>query len=250
MDRCTTPSLIDFLVEYYTYTVATSMMSVDARYSAQSLCALDMERRAYKLVSSSYVGHLCGCWLELLLLIPRIFEFGRTALNGDDRIATDALGPDHVVRFSELHHQILSFVPSGPVHPETLEAGYVFQSAVLLYLLTVLEFTGTDMHGNYGHAVSTAVAKAMSHLARIDPTSRVNTSLCWPLVIIGSSTDSSDIQSDIRDRLQTMLMVIGLGNIRETLVLLEHIWTIPLEQRSPWTLCCTMQEYGLWISFA
>jgi hypothetical protein len=58
------------------------------------------------------------------------------------------------------------------------------------------------------------------------------------------------VQQVLRTRLQTMLDTIGLGNMRQTLVLLEHIWEQPPEQVSPWMLCRAMRERQIWISFA
>lgn len=243
-------ALSNFLVEYYTYTATMSMISVDARYSEQLLLASDMEQNAQELVRSKYVGHLCGCWLELLLLIPRIFELGRRIRVATDASTSVALSADHVIAYSELHHNIVSFIPSAAVPAETSEAGHVYQKAVLLYLLTTMNSNGSSLDGRHGNAVSTAVADAMFHLSQINPTARVNTSLCWPLAVIGSCTEDASTQSMIRGRLHTMLRTITLGNIKVTLDLLEHIWTIPLVLRSPWTICTTMQEHELWISFA
>lgn len=137
MDSDLPPSLTAFLVEYYTYTIATSILSVDARYSTQIANVPDVERRAREMVRSQYVGPLSGCWLELLPVIPKVFELGRTVMQGEDVFIPIMLDSDHTIHFAELHHRILEFSPNSKVSSNVQEAGYVYQSAILLYLLTI-----------------------------------------------------------------------------------------------------------------
>ena len=226
------------------------MMSVDARFSVEVPIPFDVKQKAYELVQGGYVGQLSGCWLELLLIITRVFELGKTALSGHDSPTAGPFTADYVLEFSDLHHQIISFIPSGPVSSETLAAGYVYQNALLLYLYTTLSPTGLCFSGECRRKIDAVVEAAISQLSQIHSRDRVNTSLCWPLVIIGSCTDRTDVQFSIRERLQVMSHAIRLGNIKGALTLLEQVWVIPLSQRSPWTLCRIMQECGLWISFA
>lgn len=159
--------------------------------------------------------------------------------------------PDDIVTFSEIYHDIVSFEPNATVNSETCHAGYIFQQALLVYLLTAMcPMSDTTTGSKHGDKIKSAVQAAIEHLGQIRPMSRINTSLCWPLAIIGSCTADHDIQSIIRLRLQSMIQTIALGNMEQTLILLEHIWVLPLEDRSPWTICTAMQEHELWISFA
>jgi hypothetical protein len=246
-----TKALSDFLVEYYTYTATLSMISVDARFSTQLLLTGEIEHQAHALVKSNYIGHLCGCWLELLLHIPRVFEFGRQMILYRDTSLSAYPSPDDIITFSEIYYDINSFVPLASVNSETSHAGCIFQQALLVYLLTALgPMSSTTIVSKHRDKIESAVQSAIEHLAQIQPTSRINTSLCWPLAIVGSCTADHDIQSIIRLRLRSMIQTIALGNMEQTLILLEHIWTLPLEDRSPWTICTAMQEHELWISFA
>ena len=95
-----------------------------------------------------------------------------------------------------------------------------------------------------------AIAEAITALSQFPASVRVNTSLCWPLAVIGCCTADPGVQEILRARLQTMIDTIGLGNMRETLVLLERVWSQPVEETSPWTLYKTMQDQQIWISFA
>jgi len=68
--------------------------------------------------------------------------------------------------------------------------------------------------------------------------------------VISSCISDPNIQSVVRIRLQAMFRFIGLGNVKETLALVEHVWELPFPDRSPWTIFKVMQAQNIWISFA
>ncbi|KAH8658039.1 fungal-specific transcription factor domain-containing protein [Xylariales sp. PMI_506] len=243
----------DFLIEYYIHMSALSMIAMDPQYTTHALVDPDIIRMGTNLVNKQYTGQLCGCWLELLLLIPQIFQLGQRmrANNVKDGVSA-APAPDDVIMFGFLQAQIMAFTPPSTVHPHTALAGLVFKQAVLLYLWTILgnpcqHRSETNM---YSSLITGAVSEALSVLGQIPVISRINTSLCWPIAIIGNCIATAVEQQTVRDRLEAMLGCIGLGNMRETLVLLEHTWAQAPEDISPWTLCKCMQEHQIWISFA
>ncbi|KAM5511068.1 hypothetical protein FOXYSP1_11168 [Fusarium oxysporum f. sp. phaseoli] len=242
--------LPDFLIEYYMHIAATSMISIDPQYNSQSLLSPDIEVRARNLVVRKYVGQLCGCWLEILILISQIFHLGQVMSSPtvDGEISPS---PDNIVNFAFLQSQVMGFFPDPSVTPYTRLAGLVWKQAALLYLWTVLGKPHQQPEGSFQRAlVESAVAEAVALLDQFPASVRINTSLCWPLAVIGCSTSDSSVQQVLRTRLQTMLDTIGLGNMRQTLVLLEHIWEQPPDQVSPWMLCRAMRERQIWISFA
>ncbi|KAJ3505699.1 hypothetical protein NM208_g16164 [Fusarium decemcellulare] len=242
--------LPDFLVEFYMHMAGTSMISIDPQYNSQPLLSPDIEFRARDLVARKYVGQLCGCWLELLILISQIFHLGQTmplAVDGH----TASPSPDNIVNFAFLQSQVMGFFPDPSVSPYSRLAGLVWKQAVLLYLWTVLGMPHQQPDDSVHKAlVASAVTEAITLLDQFPATVRINTSLCWPLAVIGCCTSDPTVQQVLRTRLQTMLDTIGLGNMRQTLVLLEHVWQQPPEQVSPWTLCRAMREHQIWISFA
>jgi hypothetical protein len=242
--------LPDFLIEYYMHIAATSMISIDPQYNSQSLLSPDIEVRARNLVARKYVGQLCGCWLEILILICQIFHLGQV-MSSPTTDGAISPSPDHIVNFAFLQSQVMGFFPDPSVTPYTRLAGLVWKQAALLYLWTVLGKPHQQPEGSFQRAlVESAVSEAVTLLDQFPATVRINTSLCWPLAVIGCSTSDPSVQQILRTRLQTMLDTIGLGNMRQTLVLLEHIWEQPPEQVSPWTLCRAMRERQIWISFA
>ncbi|KAF5022035.1 hypothetical protein F66182_5918 [Fusarium sp. NRRL 66182] len=241
--------LPDFLIEYYMHIAATSMISMDPQYNSQSLLSPDIEVRARNLVARKYGGQLCGCWLELLILISQIFHLGQNMSSTADGQVTPT--PDNIVNFAFLQSQVMGFFPDASVSPYSRLAGLVWKQAALLYLWTVLGRPHQQPEGSIQRAlVESTVAEAVTLLDQFPATVRINTSLCWPLAVIGCSTSDAAVQQVLRTRLQTMLDTIGLGNMRQTLVLLEYVWQKPPEQVSPWTLCRAMRERQIWISFA
>ncbi|KFY50782.1 hypothetical protein V496_09169 [Pseudogymnoascus sp. VKM F-4515 (FW-2607)] len=241
-----------FLVEYYTHMSSLSMISMGAHHTAQPLPDPDMERLATDLIEKHYIGQLCGCWLELLVLIPKIFILGKKKMVSESNGQSYRHSPDDITNFSFLQSQRLAFFPHPSANPDTALAGLVFKQAVLLYLWTIL---ASPHHKNDDNAmlynlIQGAVVEALCLLGQIRDSSRINTSLCWPLVVIGCCLSDLNAQQVLRCRLQTMLETIALGNMRETLSVLEHVWAQPLEDRNPWALCNTMQEHQILISFA
>ncbi|OAA64735.1 C6 transcription factor [Niveomyces insectorum RCEF 264] len=254
--------LRDFLIEYYVYTSTLSMVSIDCRVSPQCLLGDDLAAHGRALAQAGYLGSLCGCWLELLLVIPAIFNIGRRFLSAEaeaDPLAQPATADDFAL-FAQVHHQIQSWAPDASVRPDVALAGRLFQQAMVVYLYTALNSltttttattnTTNNNEGSPHHTlvVQTAVAEALSYLAQIPPAARINTSLCWPIAVVGSCAVREEQRSFIRTRLDVMFKAIGLGNISQTAMLLDRVWESP--PPGPWNICRVMQEHQIWISFA
>ncbi|GES59945.1 C6 transcription factor [Aspergillus terreus] len=248
-DAAVPKDLKDFVIEYYTYTAAVSMISIDARVSPQLLLNFDLEQRARELLQSEYVGNLCGCWLELLLLIPCIFDLGRQWMmqDGDEPTMPTA---DDIAMFGSVQSQILRWSPYAFVTPEVFLAGRIFQQAMLLYLYTALSGFSRSASGMYQGLVDAAITEAMSYLTQLSATVRINSGLCWPIVVVGSCLSDPEQQDTLRQRLTTMVQTFGLGNMQRTLLLLEHMWQKPPEEAGPWNICRAMEQHQIWISFA
>ncbi|RHZ47000.1 uncharacterized protein CDV56_103846 [Aspergillus thermomutatus] len=247
-DSAVPKDLKNFVIEYYTYTATVSMISIDARVSRQLFLNFDLEQRARQLLESEYVGNLCGCWLELLLMIPCIFDLGRQWMmeDGQPNLPT----ADDIAMFGSLQAQILRWAPYPSVTPEVFMAGRIFQQAMLLYLYTSLGAFSRAEQGIYQGLIDAAITDAMSYLNQLSATARINSGLCWPIAVVGSCLSDMDQQNSLRQRLHTMVNTFGLGNMQRTLLLLEHMWQVPLEDAGPWNICRAMQQHQIWISFA
>ncbi|KAH1275355.1 hypothetical protein KXX33_006545 [Aspergillus fumigatus] len=247
-DTAVPKDLKNFVIEYYTYTATVSMISIDARVSRQLFLNFDLEQRARQLLESEYIGNLCGCWLELLLMIPCIFDMGRQWMMEDGQPGLPTA--DDIAMFGSLQAQILRWTPYPSVTPEVFLAGRIFQQAMLLYLYTSLGAFSRAEQGIYQGLIDAAITDAMSYLHQLSATARINSGLCWPIAVVGSCLSDLDQQNSLRQRLHIMVNTFGLGNMQRTLLLLEHMWQVPLEQAGPWNICRAMQQHQIWISFA
>ncbi|KAF4345914.1 C6 transcription factor [Fusarium beomiforme] len=156
--------LPDFLIEYYMHIAATSMISIDPQYNSQSLLSPDIEVRARNLVARKYVGQLCGCWLEILILISQIFHLGQV-MSSPTVDGETSPTPDNIVNFAFLQSQVMGFFPDPSVTPYTRLAGLVWKQAALLYLWTVLGKPHQQPEGSFQRAlVESAVTEAVALL--------------------------------------------------------------------------------------
>ena len=98
--------LKNFIVEYYVYTGLMSMISIDPTLCTRPLIEPVLMIEARRLATSGYVGHLCGSWLSLLLLIPDIHDLGGRAL----AVTPEPSFPtfDDFMTFSSIQNQILA----------------------------------------------------------------------------------------------------------------------------------------------
>jgi len=249
--------LKDFIVEYYAYTATLSMLSIDTRVSSLSLLSPELEQLAHQLVDDRYIGSLCGCWLELLLLIPRVFSLGRRWRMQAEEMRSRGTSVDSVEDFSQnvaifasLQAEILTWSSPTTAQPDCVIAGFIFQQALRLYLYTSLEGTGLGDGRSFSPLVQSTVDRSMALFDQLTPTASINTSLCWPIAVIGSCILDTESRQKLRERLEIMLGTIGLGNMRETLKVLDHVWEAGSDYEGPWDLCRVMQDHQIWISFA
>lgn len=251
---------------------ASSLISTDPRAGPQSLPSPGIEAMARALVGRQYMGQLCGCWLELLLLVPQIFQLGQIMLAAAQglgpggsgaprpRGAKGAKGAKGVAcRPTASSASACCSRRSWPTRCRRWPArtaswrAFVFKQAVLLYLWSILgsPYSPQPASPALGQLMDGAVGEALALLAQLPASARVNTSLCWPLAVISCCTADAAVHDVLRARLRTIMDTIGLGNMRQMLVLLEHVWRQgAAETMSPWTLREMMREHQIWISFA
>ncbi|KAL4793098.1 fungal-specific transcription factor domain-containing protein [Aspergillus venezuelensis] len=237
-------SLRDFLVEYFIYTATTSMVSMDAQFGQQSILSPELMLKGYQLVGSGYIGNLSGCWLKLLLFMPSILELARQWLSEDSSKGS----ADMVIQFSTLHMQISQWEPPHNVSSDTALAGRIYQQATLLYLLTALGGPSQDPCSVHSLTISSTLNTALQYLGQLDPSNQINTSLCWPIAVVGSCVTCPFQQASLHSRLNNMALAIGLGNITRTREVLDFMWLHELV--GPWEISKAMQAAELWISFA
>ncbi|KAH7144498.1 fungal-specific transcription factor domain-containing protein [Dactylonectria estremocensis] len=241
--------LRNFMTESYITASALSLALAPMKRSSTPTLHPDIERAARHLADEQYVGQLSGCWIELLLVILQIHQL-RQGIMGNLKGKAGPTFADNIIMFGSLQTQIQCFFPGPSVDQEALLASLIFKQAVLLYLWTSVDKPPSgESHSMQSMLINHAVQEAISVLDQLPASARVNSSLCWPLTIIGCCTRSPEVQDIIRTRLNTMVESIRLGSIRQILGLLERVWSRPDVAISPWTLHEVIQQHQVTISF-
>lgn len=220
------------------------MISMGVEYSPQVLLSPQLLQEGQQLVGSGYIGNLCGCWLEILLFIPRIYDLG-CQWSSQHAGKTEV---DLVTTFAILQSEISQWEPNPNVSSDVGFVGRIFKDALLLYLLTILRSPRLDNHNVHATKIQEVVDDAMLYMEKLSPTKQINTSLCWPIAVVGSCAMYPQQQMSIRKRLKIMAESIGLGNITKTGDILEHMWLH--DKRGPWEISKAMGKAEIWISFA
>jgi hypothetical protein len=195
---------------------------------------------------SGHVGQLCGCWLHLLLIIVHIRKLGERSRGVD--CDSGFLAADDFLSFALLHAQVQSFEPLSPfLSDDTVLCGYLFKEATYLYLLTCPS-QPLRLGGPTREALESPLIRAFENLRQLPASARINTSLCRPLVVIGSCVTDESWRDELRGRLQIMFLVLGFENIRSTSLVLEYMWALPESEQGPWTLWQVMRDDDMDIS--
>lgn len=229
-----------------------SMIGMGSRFCDDGPVDPEIISLGRTLTEKNYVGQLVGCWLPILLLLPHIYSLGQR-MSRTSQGSNPAQSPHDIITFGHLQSQILSFTPNANAPVDTALAALVFKQAALLYLWTILGMPhGSSQATDNAHCklIDDTTNEALSLLGRISANSRINTSLCWPLSVIGCCVSDPEHEEFIRTRLMTMFDVMGLGSIRQQVALLDKAWSLPLHLRNPWSLGRVMKEHSIWISLA
>lgn len=238
--------LMNFIVEFYLFNATLSMISMDV--ADRPHLDLQLQQAGHSLVGEKYVGHMCGCWLSLLMLIPDIVDLKH-------QIDSQAGGPGQlpancVVAFAGLQVKIAQYQPAAQVEQEVILSGKAYQQCMMLYLLTTLSVPGQSAEGAHREAIESAIYHALEHLKGIPLAARINTTLLWPLTVLGSCITEDRLRNSIRARLRSMSETLGFATMRNTWNLLEHIWKEGRGDTGPWTMWRAMRERQMWLLFA
>ncbi|KAL7623799.1 hypothetical protein AAE478_005352 [Parahypoxylon ruwenzoriense] len=232
----------NFIIEYYVYTATLSIISMKPEAMEQFMLPTEAKDEAQRLSESGYTGNLCGCWLKLLLLIPDIVQFNATLQAG--RNTDFGISHDAFAKFAKLQADILSWSPYQGASKDQVVSGRIYQQALLLYLYTCL--ARSTQHGQriYAGIITAAAQKGMSLLQQLSPGGRPDTTLCWPIAVIGSCITYEVQQEIIRNRLVVMADALSFGNIERILSVLGLLWSSHEDGRDPWALSRIMQEHN------
>ncbi|PWY93226.1 hypothetical protein BO94DRAFT_512255 [Aspergillus sclerotioniger CBS 115572] len=242
-------SLKYFLLECYIYVAASSSLLSSGRHKSQAWISKEVAEAGQELINIRYIGNLSGCWLALLLLIPRVVDFRRQyitciASKGEPSV-------DLMVMFAELHAELVQWTPDPAATPDVALAGNIYHQAVIVFLLSaVTNGKNRFLSGPLDMTLEKHISQGLEYLAKLPLSARLNTNLCWPITVLGSCLDDPHQQDIIRNRLISNRNLLGFRNIASTASILEHIWTCSEDERGPWKTPCVMDANQLWITFA
>jgi hypothetical protein len=219
------------------------MISIDATTGQEMILDDQLVGMAEVMAESGYIGSVCGCWLGLLLLIPSIFDLGKSRTE-----SWPVLPSEEKAQFDRINLQLTRWKPNPLATPDVALTGSVFQQAMLVYLYTAIMGTSTEPNDTNEEIIRSAISKTLLYLGQINPWAPVNTNLCWPIAVVGSCVSDPDHQQILCARLDHMMQTIGIGNMRRTRELLQYMWHHQLT--GPWGIPQAMRDSGIFISFA
>lgn len=219
---------------------------MDPKLSQQFTINPKIEARAHVLIRDCYIGSLCGSWLNLLLLIPKITRF--ILETGSWESLPPNLLMENFVTFATIQADVLSWTTCENSTSSLKFSGLLYQQAILLLLYTGVFKSSPS--GTNSDLINSTIQRALSCMAEIPATDQTNTLLCWPIAVIGSCARDHSQRELIRQRLEILNGLLSLGNIDDIIEMLDILWSEESEELGPWRIYSTMQSNSMCFSFA
>lgn len=238
-----------FLLELYMYLAiitATSSNDPLSLHLPDELMCMFAEIGASDCGSA---GILCGSAHSLFGLIPRVLELQRMIRR---EIGSEGQpSPSSMLALTSMRQQVSDWV-SQSSNPEFTACGKIYQLALLVCLDQAVK--NQDISIPYAREYDSSdniFRDAHILLDALPINASINTTLCWPLAVIASCAETQSQKDFMRDRLAGVYSSAGIGNIRQTLELLDKVWAGDgTEPSGPAGLETGMEKYGGRFSFA
>lgn len=261
----------EYLIEHYMHSVsfacvATNPITAAAVpfINAPQLLFVDNMKR------NGYVGKLCGSWLDILATIPHIFRLGSIVYRHKLGISNIEDAPGVYLNFGDIEDRLMaSAAHKGGERTDIIDkVAVLFKIAAMLYLWSLLDepllqdhdAVTLDEDAMIPAGVTDSIGQDEARRQRdkeiseqiirqaegILPTimleDNFNLALCWPMLIIGCFTKDKGTEKFIEKRLIAIAEGFGVGNSLETLFILKHVWSLPMDKRSPWKIWQYIQD--------
>jgi hypothetical protein len=251
--------MLEFLKEYYAYIANITDLSIDKEATTPDLDTL----RAEPLTSDKTPGVLLGCAYRLFELIPEMSDLARQQERLNSTISTSQLEQQYVEnetyavvqKRQEMQSRIMSWEPPENCDPDFELCGRIYQQAFLIYNSTVSLHWRDISNPSQVAFVGQSIDNVLNLLSALPVRAPISATLVWPLAFLGTLSLEQHQREAIRNRLQDIWNLLGLGNVKATIDFLTRYWADnDLDQR--WTqpayhghLAGLMERYGLNISF-
>jgi hypothetical protein len=120
----------------------------------------------------------------------------------------------------------------------------VYQQALLVYLKSSHQSSELSAEGEKSSADF-----FIPLLQSLDVSSKIFTTLMWPLAVFGASTKSSEHKNIILQSLDSMSSAHAVNSIRETRRLLEVLWGPKGYKASPLSIEAVMKDENMIVLF-
>jgi hypothetical protein len=209
-----------FLIEFYTY------ISVLADFSMTAFSDEWRYQDTDPIFPTWLSEMLCAGPHSLLVLIPAVSAFANGLLleRGKSKESGgiyQQYSPSTIDYYLSLQCDILRWW----VPPETIDiaVGQIYQQALLLSLEISFRQHSTE-NMNLTAFVRSSIERMKQLLRLIPLDSPLNTTLCWPLVVMGFCAKSTEDQLHVQQRLEDMYERLLFRNILEARDFLQISW--------------------------
>lgn len=232
--------MLGFLAEFYLYTLA--LLPASSTYLDGNIVEdTEVVFRALMNNPVAPTGVLCGCASDLFRIIPEATAVSRRLY--DEFRSDGAPSLQTLLARSRLHNFVQCWNPDRADDDIVMSA-----RAYRLALLALL--TMAEPRTSPNPETRNLVANLISVLRSLPVQSNTVTVLAWPLVTVAPYVDSYDDQDFILQYLEAISRKYGLGNHRQTIQLLQLIWSRQdVRDAGPYYLLRAMEVQGCYFMF-
>lgn len=218
------PDVRGFAAEFYTYQAVLADITIDTASTQEIFIGSDMNILfSYDILKHRGSGMLYGCAQPLFELIPQISELSRRRMKDErdyGRCSVENLNTYFLLRDKVEQYA----VPTENTEVSFVICGLLYQQAILVYLETSIRKFELISPG-HSEFIENALNKFVNLLNSLPTASPICTTLCWPIMVLGSWATTNHHRTTIRRRLEAMSDSLGMACFRQSQNLLDTIWT-------------------------
>lgn len=237
-------ALGSLVVELYIY--IAMVVTVSAASIIENETLEDVATFSPYLPKSAVCGVLRGSAIELFLLIPQVSVLGSYGYR--QKRSQMPTSWEMVSTYLNTRSFISRWEPPADAESDAALCGKIYQQALLVFLETT--YNKSELRTTRHPCVASAFDALKPLLSSLSVSSPSNTTICWPLVILGICARLPEEQQMIRQRLSNIYETQRLLNVQQAIELLQVVWSkSQYENACPGDLEVIMQEEKMRIFF-
>ncbi|GAQ44563.1 hypothetical protein AtubIFM54640_005750 [Aspergillus tubingensis] len=251
--HCSNTPLFSFAAEFYLYIVALLPSCTSPKDHSETMLRSEADVQLCSRIlmrnQTPLVGMLCGNAFTLYQWIPQVYEISIAIHDNLIHAGVGGLPMHMCLSRLRAHSVIQSWTPEIQNDGDGYRCGLIYQLA----LLSLLDMSPLNERGTAEGSVSyrrQLILNFMQLLRAIPPESNHTTVLCWPLAVLGAYAEEPEDRAFVRTYLFRMVKKYNLGNMYQTIALLELVWKSQhLLDSGPRCLTTAMEIQGFRIMF-